>query len=75
MCLLSFPSCAVSEMNSLYDLLIGEMPLSRGKALSCREREEMGEKASTLVYGEIAFDAFCLSLLDVRSRLGRIVIE
>jgi len=47
-------------------VLITDHPLSLGKSLSCREREEKKEKASTLVYGEIEFDSFTASILDVR---------
>jgi SAM-dependent methyltransferase len=47
----------VLEQKELYEEIMRPFPVALGKAVSKKEREEKKTKDSTLVYGEITFDA------------------
>ncbi len=55
----------------IYDHVTSAFPLTLGKAASKKEREELGRKETTLVYGEISFEAFGVILEKVKKIYGR----
>mmetsp|Transcript_19293 Transcript_19293/g.38544 ORF Transcript_19293/g.38544 Transcript_19293/m.38544 type:complete len:271 (-) Transcript_19293:16-828(-) len=61
----------ISERNAIYEAAFADHPVSVGKAVSKKEREETKQNASTLVYGEINFEAFALAMEKVKHRYGR----
>ncbi|CAM9249808.1 unnamed protein product, partial [Choristocarpus tenellus] len=57
---------------AIYDRLFASHPTSVGKAISKKEREETKQtRGANLVYGEITFEAFVLTLDKIRSVYGR----
>lgn len=55
----------------IYDHVCSAFPVQLGKAASKKEREEMGRKETTLVYGEISFEAFGVIIEKIRNIYGR----
>eukprot|EP00607_Mallomonas_marina_P010650 CAMPEP_0182422536 /NCGR_PEP_ID=MMETSP1167-20130531/8274_1 /TAXON_ID=2988 /ORGANISM="Mallomonas Sp, Strain CCMP3275" /LENGTH=251 /DNA_ID=CAMNT_0024600695 /DNA_START=147 /DNA_END=899 /DNA_ORIENTATION=+ len=48
----------VADASELFDELFEEFPITYGKAVSRKEREENSYVSTTLVYGEISFEPF-----------------
>ena len=48
----------VVDADEIYTEIAKNFPVEAGKAISKREREELGLKDNTLVYGEISFTSF-----------------
>ena len=55
----------------IYDHVISSFPVALGKAASKKERDERGFKETTLVYGEISFEAFGIIIEKIRKIYGR----
>ncbi|CAM9354435.1 unnamed protein product, partial [Chrysoparadoxa australica] len=52
---------------ALYDKIFRDHPISVGKAISKKEREDSSKTLiSTLVYGEISFDAFAIAVHKIK---------
>jgi SAM-dependent methyltransferase len=62
---------AVNEQNDIYDEVIRPFPITLGKSVSKKEREETGNKAPTLVYGEITFQALGVALEKIKKVYGK----
>jgi Ca2+-binding EF-hand superfamily protein len=62
---------AVDEQNDIYDEVIRPFPVSLGKSVSKKEREEMTNKDPTLVYGEITFQALGVALEKIKKVYGK----
>ena len=60
----------VTEREALYNRAFRDHDVHVGKAVSKQERDETGQRQSTLVYGEIRFDSFCLAFQKIRHRYG-----
>jgi hypothetical protein len=60
----------VREREALYEFVCEKHPLHVGKTLSTRERDSQGLAASTLVYGEIKFEPFAISLMKIKALYG-----
>jgi len=58
------------ERQALYDEIFGSFPAFHGKHVSRSARDAAGLSASTLVYGEIEYASFYLTLEKISSRLG-----
>ena len=59
-----------ASAKALYDRLVESFPEGAGKDVSRAEREELGLKSSTLVYGEITFEPFAEQLLKLHAYGG-----
>ena len=60
----------VVERRAIYEKLVAEYPTKIGKAVSKRERDELGKAQSTLVYGEINFDSFAIAFDKIKNIYG-----
>jgi Histone methylation protein DOT1 len=60
----------VAAEKTLYDKLFASHPVSVGKAISKKEREQSVSDSTTLVYGEISFEAFAIILSLIKSKFG-----
>mmetsp|Transcript_2719 Transcript_2719/g.7961 ORF Transcript_2719/g.7961 Transcript_2719/m.7961 type:complete len:292 (-) Transcript_2719:547-1422(-) len=60
----------VSAREVIYNEAFADHDVHVGKAVSKKERDDTGQKQSTLVYGEIRFDSFCLALMKVKNKYG-----
>lgn len=61
----------VRTSQTIYDDLVQTFPTQVGKAASKKEREELNLTSSTLVYGEISFEAFAITLEKIKKIYGR----
>jgi hypothetical protein len=55
----------------IFDHVISSFPVALGKAASKKERDERGFKETTLVYGEVHFEAFGIILEKIKKIYGR----
>lgn len=55
----------------IFDHVVASFPVALGKAASKKEREERNLKETTLVYGEISFEAFGIILEKIRKIYGK----
>lgn len=62
---------SVLEQKDIYEEVMRPFPVTLGKAVSKKEREETSQKDSTLVYGEITFDALGTVLEKIKKVYGR----
>eukprot|EP01041_Mallomonas_annulata_P007443 gene7443-15223_t len=62
---------AVKASQAIYDDLVSSFPTSVGKASSKKEREDLKLNSSTLVYGEISFEAFGITFEKIKKIYGR----
>jgi SAM-dependent methyltransferase len=60
----------IPKRKELYDILVRDHPVKKGKAASTSERIETNNKASTLVYGEISFNSFAVAVEKVKNKYG-----
>lgn len=58
------------KQRATYLKIFDEYPTSVGKALSKRERDASATDHTTLVYGEINFEAFAITLLKIKTKFG-----
>ena len=61
----------VVSSKAIYDHVVSAFPLAVGKAASKKEREDLSLKATTLVYGEISFEAFGVIIEKIKKIYGR----
>jgi len=61
----------VRASQSIYEDLTKAFPTSIGKAVSKKEREQFQLSSSTLVYGEISFEAFGITLEKIKKIHGK----
>lgn len=61
----------VVNSKAIYDHVVSAFPLAVGKAASKKEREEQSLKATTLVYGEISFEAFGIVIEKIKKVYGK----
>jgi hypothetical protein len=60
----------IAERKCLYDQVVGGYPTKVGKAVSKRERDELGKGQATLVYGEVNFESFAIAFDKIKSNYG-----
>jgi Histone methylation protein DOT1 len=60
----------VREREKLYNELTVGFPVYKGKELSTNERDLKGLRSATLVYGEIAFEPFAITLQKIHDLYG-----
>ena len=60
----------IPKRKELFDILVRDHPVKKGKAASTSERIETNNKASTLVYGEISFNSFAVAMEKVKNKYG-----
>jgi Histone methylation protein DOT1 len=60
----------IAAEKKLYDKLFASHPVSMGKAISKKEREQSVADSTTLVYGEISFEAFVIILSLIKRKWG-----
>jgi hypothetical protein len=60
----------ITAREELFDKVVAVCPIGRGKELSASDREKLGLRASTLVYGEIKFKPFAIALQKLRDLYG-----
>jgi len=61
----------VVNSKAIYDHVVNAFPLAVGKAASKKEREDLSLKSTTLVYGEISFEAFAVVIEKIKKIYGR----
>jgi|LauGreSuBDMM15SN_2_FD.fasta_scaffold59987_1 SAM-dependent methyltransferase len=61
----------VVSSKAIYDHVTSAFPLAVGKAASKKEREDLVLKATTLVYGEISFEAFGVVIEKIKKIYGK----
>mmetsp|Transcript_74948 Transcript_74948/g.207497 ORF Transcript_74948/g.207497 Transcript_74948/m.207497 type:complete len:275 (-) Transcript_74948:278-1102(-) len=60
----------IKGQEEIYDRCCMSHPVSVGKALSSRERDEKGLNSSTLVYGEISFESYAIAFEKIKNKYG-----
>merc|ERR1740117_57760 len=60
----------VKQQEKVYAQLIEDHPVSVGKKASARERDKNDLRASTLVYGEIKFEPYAITLQKIKKLYG-----
>jgi hypothetical protein len=61
----------VVTSKAIYDHVVASFPVALGKAASKKEREERNLRETTLVYGEISFEAFGIVIEKIKKIYGR----
>jgi hypothetical protein len=62
---------SVIEKKTLFDDIVQQFPLTLGKAVSKKEREELDLNSSTLVYGEITFETLGMIFEKIKKVYGK----
>lgn len=62
---------SVLELKEVYDSVMQSFPVTLGKAVSKKEREEMNLRDPNLVYGEITFETLGLIFEKIKKVYGR----
>lgn len=62
---------SILEGKELYESLVHSFPVTLGKAVSKKEREELNLKDSNLVYGEITYEAFATVIEKIKKIYGK----
>jgi len=60
----------IATQMKIWDELVLETPVSMGKKASSKERDEKEMSASTLVYGEIRFDPYAVTIEKIKKWYG-----
>ena len=61
---------AVLEAKEVYDAVMQSFPTTLGKSVSKKERDELGLKDASLVYGEITFETFAIVMEKIKMVYG-----
>lgn len=61
---------AVLEAKEVYDAVMQSFPTTLGKSVSKKERDELGLKDASLVYGEITFETFAVVVEKIKKVYG-----
>ena len=60
----------VLEAKEVYDAVMQSFPTTLGKSVSKKERDELGLKDASLVYGEITFETFAIVMEKIKKVYG-----
>jgi hypothetical protein len=69
--LLEVDMAHIGAMKQVYDHVTNSFPLTLGKSVSKKDREEQGKKETNLVYGEVSFEAFGIIMEKIIKVYGR----
>ena len=61
---------AVLEAKEVYDAVMQSFPTTLGKSVSKKERDDLGLKDASLVYGEITFETFAVVMEKIKKVYG-----
>lgn len=62
---------SVLEKKEIFDSIMQSFPTTLGKAVSKKERDELGLKDSNLIYGEVTFESLGIVFEKIRKVFGR----